>query len=780
MKINNKDFDLHELIHPYLKRWTLIFGCMVFALIISLFYIKLKAPVFKVQTSVLIKDAKKMSDAGDISILQGMPGFGGMGTNSIENELEIFQSKKIIEDVVKDLKLQIPVFAEQGFYDLELYKDTNPYQIFLVRENIYGEKPKKPVTIKVQGNVITLSSDELSNDIKSNFNKLIRLPYADIIITKNGSFDKKKTQKLDLEEIYFKYIDFQDAVDFYQNGLAVTLLDKDATVIGLSMNHINKEKAIDILNAIVKKYNFYAINDKNVESEKTKNFIDDRISIISKELGDVESEKESFKTRNKIVDVQSDASINLQTEQASKKKLIEIDTQLEWNKMLTSYFTHQSKNELIPLNLGIDNPVALANINNYNKFVQERNTKLESATPSNPVIKDLDIQISNLRNIIKEGLVKERSALQISRNSVEEESFKASKSIATVPGKERMFRNIERQQQIKENLFLLLLQKREEAAISMAITSDKARVVDKAYALQKPVAPRKMMIMGGALITGFLLSTILILVKELLNNKIIVRGDIEKLSSTPVIAEIPKALKKSDQLIKGNDLSPLAEAFRILVTNLKFILRGKENAKIIMVTSSMKGEGKTFVSVNLALALTTPKKKVLVIGSDIRNPQLQRYNPSMKLAQGLTEYLNGDINDVENIIHPSGFISGTDFIYSGAIPPNPNDLLQNDRYETLLNEVRSKYDYVILDTAPLMPVTDSFLISHLVDSTVYVVRSDKSLKDYMNFANINIENEKLKSVVFVLNDIKKSNFAYGNQYGYSKEENRWWHFFKKS
>ncbi|RNA61687.1 polysaccharide biosynthesis tyrosine autokinase [Chryseobacterium nematophagum] len=779
MKINNKDFDLHELIHPYLKRWTLIFGCMVLALIISIFYIKLKAPLFKVQTSVLIKDAKKMSDAGDISILQGMPGFGGMGTNSIENELEIFQSKKIIEDVVKDLKLQIPVFAEQGFYDLELYKDTNPYQIFLVRENIYAEKPKKPVTIKVQGSTITLSSDELSNDIKSNFNKLIRLPYADIIITKNGSFDKKKTQKLDLEEIYFKYIDFQDAVDFYQNGLAVTLLDKDATVIGLSMNHINKEKAIDILNAIVKKYNFYAINDKNVESEKTKNFIDDRISIISKELGDVESEKESFKTRNKIVDVQSDASINLQTEQASKKKLIEIDTQLEWNKMLTSYFT-QSKNELIPLNLGIDNPVALANINNYNKFVQERNTKLESATPSNPVIKDLDIQISNLRNIIKEGLVKERSALQISRNSVEEESFKASKSIATVPGKERMFRNIERQQQIKENLFLLLLQKREEAAISMAITSDKARVVDKAYALQKPVAPRKMIIMGGALITGFLLSTILILVKELLNNKIIVRGDIEKLSNTPVIAEIPKTLKKSDQLIKGNDLSPLAEAFRILVTNLKFILRGKENAKIIMVTSSMKGEGKTFVSVNLALALTTPKKKVLVIGSDIRNPQLQRYNPSMKLAQGLTEYLNGDINDVENIIHPSGFISGTDFIYSGAIPPNPNDLLQNDRYETLLNEVRSKYDYVILDTAPLMPVTDSFLISHLVDSTVYVVRSDKSLKEYMNFANTNIENEKLKSVVFVLNDIKKSNFAYGNQYGYSKEENRWWHFFKKS
>ncbi|WP_370895459.1 GumC family protein [Chryseobacterium gossypii] len=780
MKINNKDLNLNEIINPYLKKWPIFLISIFIMLVISFIYIKSKTPVYKVQTSILIKDAKKMSsDVGDMSIMQGVPGFGGMGTNSIENELEILQSKTIVEDVVKDLRLQTPVYAKQSFYDIELYKDTNPVNIALVREDPYAEKPKEPIHIEIETDGIVLSSEELEKDIKASYNRLIRLPYADIIITKNNNFNKRKANKIKLDDIYFRYVEFDDAVEEYQKAISVDLLDKDATVIGINIIDINKDKAVEILNTLVKKYNYYAINDKNTESEKTKNFIDERIAIISKELGNVESEKQNFKVRNQIVDVQSDARINLEINEEAKKKMLELDTQIELNNMLSNYLNNYSSNQLIPANVGLQNPVAVASINNYNKLVQERNRLLDNATPSNPLIKDLDVQISSLRHNIKESLLKDKGALQISRNNILGQKVKSSNSIATIPEKERVFRDIERQQQIKENLFLILLQKREEAAISMAITSNKARVIDSAYALKKPVAPKKIFILAGGLLIGFLLPAIYILIRELLNDKIVIKNDVEKLSGIPVIAEIPRTLKKSEQLLKSNDLSPLAESFRILVTNLRFVLRKNQNAKIIMVTSSMKGEGKTFVSVNLALALTTPNKKVLVIGSDIRNPQLQRYNPSMKVAQGLTEFLNSDIKNVDEIIHPSGFISGTDFIYSGAIPPNPTDLLQNDRYEALLNEVKNKYDYVILDTAPLMPVTDSFLIAHLADATVYVVRSEISLKSYVEFANKNAENKNLKNPVFVVNDIKKTNFAYGNQYGYSNEEKKWWHFFKK-
>ena len=261
------------------------------------------------------------------------------------------------------------------------------------------------------------------------------------------------------------------------------------------------------------------------------------------------------------------------------------------------------------------------------------------------------------------------------------------------------------------------------------------------------------------------------------------KHDLEKLTATPILSEIPRLYKRDGELITKNDVSPLAESFRILVTNLNFMLPKKsENPKIIFVTSTIKGEGKTFVSVNLALALATSVKKVLVIGSDIRNPQLQRYNPSNKNVKGLSEYLYDEIETVKDIIHPSGFHANCNFVYSGVIPPNPTELLQNGRYELLIDQLRKDYDYdyIILDTAPLMLVTDSFLISDVADATVYVTRSETTEKGFIDFANKNIESKKIKNVGFVLNDVHKTNFGYGNKYGYGyqAEEKKWWHFFK--
>ena len=778
---NEATIDLQDLIKPYLKRWYwFLIGFIVFVLL-GIIYIKTTAPVYKIESTVLIKDAKKMSSAsGDFGVLSGLGGFAGMGTNSIENELEIFKSRKIIEDVIKDLKLQIPLFSREKYYNVELYKDTAPFNIYVVNEKSDEELPKKPIDIKIEGDKITLSSKELKKDVTGTFNKTISLPYVNIIITKNPGFNQRKVKKMTMDDFFFTYSDIDGLVDDYQENLNVDLADKDATVIDLSMNYSNRDKAKDFMNDLVNKYNLYATSDKNTESKKTKDFIDDRITLISKELGDVENQKEQFKIANDVVDIPTEAKMNLQIATEANKNQVENDTQIELTNILIKYINSpENQYQVIPTNIGIDNSAATSNISAYNKLVLDRNRMLENATPENPIVIEITREINSLKTALKESLYKTLNTLKINRQKIAGFENKAESKISEFPRQEKLFRSIERQQQIKENLFLLLLQKREEAAITLAITSDKARVVDFAYVNKKPVAPKKMIILLASALLGMALPFGLIYLKELLNNKLIDKHDLEKLSTASVLAEIPRVSTRENELIQHNDVSPLAESFRILVTNIRFMLPKKEGAKVIFVTSSVKGEGKTFVSVNLSLALATAQSKVLVIGSDIRNPQLQRYNPNMKGAKGLAEFLHGDVDDAHSIIHPSGFNPYCDFIYSGSIPPNPADLLQNGRYEQLLDALRDDYHYIILDTAPLMLVTDSLLIADVADATVYVTRSEVTEKAYIEFANNQIDSQKIKNVGFVLNDVHKTNFGYGNKYGYGyqAEEKKWWQIF---
>ena len=784
VKKREEEINVRELIKPYVNRWHWFFISVFVAVVLAIINIKFSKPIYKIQSSVLIKDAKKMSSAsGDFGVLAGLGGFAGMGTNSIENELEIFKSKKILDDAVGNLKLQTAIFSKEKYHDVELYKDTNPFNILVISEKIYEELPKKPVDIKIKGNVITLSSDEFKKgDIVTTYNKTISLPYANFMIVKNPKFNRRKVKKLDLEDFYFKYSRLDDVVDGFQKSIDIDLLDKDATVIGLSLAYENKDKAIDILDDMVRVYNEYAITDKNTEFSKTKDFIDDRILWISKELGEVETEKERFKIDNNVIDIPTESKLNLQITTEANRRLLEIDTQIEVTNLLINYVNSQNGNfQLMPTNIGIDNSTAAAsNITAYNKLILDRNRLMENATPENPLVIDITNEINSLRAALKESLYKNLSALKASKSFTSGYEDIAENKIGKVPNQERLFRNIERQQQIKENLYLLLLQKREEAAIGMAVTSNKARSVDNAYALQKPVSPKKMLTLVGALFFGTLIPFAFIYSKELLNNKLVSKHDIDKLSTTPVLSEIPRLNRNTEETITANDISPLAESFRILVTNLNFMLPKKQEAKVIFITSTIKGEGKTFVSVNLSLALASPQRKVLVIGSDIRNPQLQRYNPAMKSVKGLTEYLYGEEDNLESIIHPSGLNANCDFLYSGSIPPNPTDLLQNGKYQFLLDSLKNRYDYIILDTAPLMLVTDSFLISEVADATVYVTRSEVTEKDFIDFANRSIESKKIKNVGFVLNDVHKTNFGYGNKYGYGyqAEEKKWWQFFK--
>ena len=762
-ELQEKDINIRELIKPYLDRWLWFVVGAFLALLGGYLFIKLSTPIYRTETTILVKDAKNNKLPEGASGLFDLSGIGGMNVNSIENEIEILKSKKLIEQVVKDLGLTAEVYQEAAFTKKELYKDTSPVIINVLGEkkDASDEQKKLDILLEIKGSELILSSDKMPDVIRTTYNKTISLPNANIIIQKNPAYKGEK-----IEELLLKVYNTERIVNYYREILSIAPKDKDATVIGITLDLPIKAKTQDFLNKLVVVYNQDAINDKNSESKKTKDFIDERIAIIAKELGDVENEKQSFKTENQITDIATETKINLETNAQARARQLEVDSQLELTNALMDYLSKQGDYQILPNNIGLSDASAGNVINSYNQLIIERNRLLENSTAQNPVVIDITKKINSMRFSVMETLSKNRTGLQLERNKYLEEQGKLMSRISKVPTQEKLFRSIERQQQIKENLYLLLLQKREETQLSLAVTAPKAKIVDYAHSTEKPVAPKKLIIMLAALLVGIVLPFGLIYIKELLDNKIKTKHDIEKLSQTVVLAELPKIRKGESDIVGRNDLSPMAEAFRILITNMNFMIPKKEKGKVVFVTSTIKGEGKTFASVNLALTLANPNRKVIIIGSDIRNPQLQRYDKNSRVYMGLTEFLYDENVTLDKVIHQSNMNPHLDVIYSGAIPPNPTELLTNGRYQVLLETLKPLYDYIIVDTAPLMLVTDTFLFADLADTTLYVTRSNYTEEKLIDFANKNIKANKIKNVGFVLNDVSKSNLGYGNKYGY--------------
>lgn len=741
----------------YLLWWPLFLGGLLVALAAAWLYLRYTTPQYISKASLYIKSAS--AGKGEIMGLQDFQNMAlpsGLMSNEVDNEISVVKSKPLLYNVVKALGLEVKVINEGNVRESELY-ETSPLKGRILKLENPRSFKSYSYTISPVG-ALHFKLKDSKKEISGTFGVPVTADFGSFVLTRRPDvvFNKPLTLTIVNPKI---------AADVLEASINVVVPQKKSSIIELSRIGSNPVRSEDILNELMKQYNADAIRDKNAEAMNTAAFIDERLDLITRELGGIESQKENFKEANKISDLQTQAQLSLQNASENTKKMMDIGTQLEMVDSVLRIANSAGNEQLLPTNVGM--PAGLDNvINEYNQLVLTRNRTMKQATPSNPAVQQFNRDIASMRELIRDNLRKSRTSLQIAMGQIQNEINKSGSSLSKFPQQERVFRSIERQQNLKEALFLYLLQKREETSIALSVNTPKAKIVNPAYTVATPVAPKKDIVYLAAALLGLLLPGAFLYTRFALDTYVHSRRQIrEALPDIPVVGEIPNSGDLENAVVKKNDFSSFAESFRIMLTNLNFVLKKPSGGKaaVILVSSSVKGEGKTTVSVNTALSLAQ-NRKVLLIGADIRNPQFKRF---MNLSPvGLSDYLASEASSVHSLIEASGLNKNLEVIPSGSIAPNPTELLASEKFERMLEEVKPDYDYIVIDSAPMLMVSDSFNLLGYMDILLYVMRAEHTDKEMFDFVKqLNSENAHGKFAV-VLNDVKSMNLSYGNKYGY--------------
>ncbi|MGC5743524.1 GumC family protein [Chryseobacterium sp. NFX27] len=759
--------NIRKTISKYLYKWPWFIASII--VFVTGAYIYLRYSVPKYQSKTTLKFDKKQNDLS--SALADLDNLGiGLGNaDELKSEAAVVNSRPILMQVVKNLNLNVEYFNAGEIKDSQLFAKAPITAKILSYTNEKFVSSQYSIS-EIKGDQFTLHSEK-KKDVIGKFNIPLQLDFGTVILQRNAAITANSEYKI----IFSSPI---EKVKKLEKTIRVNIPDEKAMLMEISLIGSLPEKSEAILNEVTKQYNLDGLRDKNLQAQNTQAFIDKRLEVITKDLSGVENQKEDFQNRNRIVDLQAQAELALQNTSENTKVLLQQQAQLDLLNSLSAEAL-KSNNQLMPSNLGLS-PSLEQSISQYNLLIISRNKTLKQATNENPAVIEMNREIASLKNIIRDNINEQKQTVQTGIAQLQNQISTSNNVIEKVPGQSKVYRGIERQQNLKEQLFLFLLQKREENAINLSVEVPKAKIVNPAFTEDTPVSPKKDIILPGALFLGMLIPFAVFYLLFMLDDKIYNRDDIKERSGLGVLVDIPSLKDNENHLVQKNDFSELAEAFRVLVSNLKFVLPTKDSAKVIMVTSSVKGEGKTLVSVNLALTIANKNGRALLIGSDIRNPQIQRYDSEPVKRKGLTEYLYDDSVNVEDLIHTSTTNPSCDVIYAGSIPPNPQELLSNGRYQKLIEQMSSQYAYIIIDSAPLMLVSDTLSIADAADATLYVVRSGVSKNILIDFANDLVRDSKLTNVSFVVNDVSRRaggygyNYSYGYGYSQTKDKSSWW------
>ena len=773
-----ENIDVKELLFKYLIHWPWFVGAVVACLIAAWVYLHISTPVYNISATVLIKDDKKGGSAGMLSGLESL-GLDGMISSSqnIDNEIEVLRSKTIAKEVVEDLGLYISYTDKDEFPSRNIYK-TSPVQVSLTpQEADLLEKPMiVEMTLQSQGSMdVNVQIDD--EEYQKHFEKLPAVFPTDkgtlaFFLTPDSISSSKRTleETTDSEKTTRNItatINKPLAVaKAYCKNMTIEPTSKTTSVAVISLKNSNVQRGKDFINKLLEMYNINTNNDKNEVAQKTAEFINERIGIISKELGSTEKDLESFKRGAGITDLTSDAQIALTGSAEYEKKRVENQTQINLLQDLQKYMQSEGY-EVLPSNIGLQDLNLAAAINRYNEVLVERKRLLRTSTENNPTIINLDTSIHAMKENVQVSLDRVLRGLFITKADLDREANRYSRRISEAPGQEREFVSIARQQEIKAGLYLMLLQKREENAITLAATANNAKIIDDAIADDAPVSPKGRMIYLIALVLGVGIPVGVIYLLELTKFKIEGRSDVEKLTIVPIVGDIPLTDEKQGAIaVFENQNNLMSETFRNVRTNLQFMLgNGK---KVILVTSTVSGEGKSFISANLAISLSLLGKKVIIVGLDIRKPGLNKVFNIPRKEVGITQYLANPEKNLMDLVQPSDVSKNLYILLGGTVPPNPTELLARDGLDKAIETLKKSFDYVILDTAPVGMVTDTLLIGRVADLSVYVCRADYTHKNEYTLINELAENNKLPKLCTVINGLDLKRRKYGYYYGYGK------------
>jgi len=769
------NIDFGAILRKSIKYWYLFVLILAASILVTYYIIKSTHPVYEASAMLLIKDDENSGQLSEENLFNDL-GLGVKNKN-LENEVRILSSTPTMFDVVRKLGLNYQYYKVESFLERDLYGNA-PIRVANWEPKPGYEGLFAYITLDNKGQYkLEMEIEEAPLEFEGEFGKALHLPMGVLTLTKNSN------EMVDYQLAIRITSHWQRAKEL-KESLRVGLLNDESSIVALNVEDFSKMRSVDLLSELIETYNKNTIDSRNQVFKNTIDLINERINLINQELSEVERTVENYKQRNSMIELSSEGTMLMDELSTYNRQIMETDVQLTILESIEEFLVaNKERFEFVPTNASLTNLTLSSQLASFNELLRQRDKMRNDLGPEHPDLKLVERQIQNLRSEIIENIRTIKQDLQVSRDSSQGLRDNLEGRIQSLPRRERELIEIERKKSIKENLYLYLLQKREESAISMAVTMPRGIVVEPAEAKPNPVKPHKPQLLLTSLILGLAIPAGIVLLITQLNNKIETEHDLEGITDLTVVGVLTESSSKDAPLVvKENSRSAAAEMFRMLRANLSYILPG-EKMQTLLVTSTISGEGKSFISLNLGMTQALAGKRVIILETDLRKPRqgVKVTENGSTTSYGIVNYLIDPECKLEDIIHTTDMHPNLHVIGCGPKPPNPGELIMSDRMRELVKKLRSSYDFILLDSPPIGIVADALQMRDLVDATLLVVRSRYSTRGHVQVLNDVYKNDKLPHPFIVLNAVSLKDYQYGRYgYGYSYIKNSSKNYFEET